>query len=88
MVYWDKSITHIIDNQSQIVGFRDADEIAKMNVEAGVNIAFDLNSLIEKAYHVHPAAERWFLDLVSEVSKKYGMTWNVERSNLTEGPLR
>jgi len=46
----------------------------------------DLEALIE-AVHVHPLAEKWFVELVGRVVDRFGLTLPVRRSEMAAKPL-
>jgi len=56
------------------------------NEKYGVNIDINLNQLIKKIY-VAPDAPNWLLELTEEISRKYNITADVQKSNLNEEPI-
>lgn len=61
-------------------------EIRDQCDEAGYYPAIDIPALVESV-HVHPLAERWFVDLVRRVVAKYGFDLPIHRSDLAAKPL-
>jgi hypothetical protein len=53
---------------------------------AGVDVGVNPNVLIE-AVVVAPEATEWLLELVQAVSRRYGLTASVARSDLDEEPV-
>jgi len=54
--------------------------------EVGLWVPVDLHSLIE-AVHVAPASPGWFLDLVRDVSGRYGFSFPVRQSQMDGDPF-
>jgi hypothetical protein len=54
--------------------------------EAGIDIRVDLNALVEVVY-LAPDSAPWLEALVSNVIRRYGFRFPVERSKLNEKPL-
>ena len=61
-------------------------EIRRESDEFGFYPEVDLEALIE-AVHVHPLAERWFVELVGRVVDRFGLDLPVRRSEMTAKPL-
>ena len=66
---------------------RSENEIEKLEVKPGFNIKCDINELIERIY-VSPLAEDWFLEVVKDVSNKYGLQAPITKSELMSEPLK
>ncbi len=52
----------------------------------GVWVKLQLNDLIEQLY-VAPDAERWYVELVERVSKRYGLRAGVHQSRMADAPI-
>jgi hypothetical protein len=56
------------------------------NTQLGLPVAIKPSELIEDVY-VAPTAPDWFRDLVRQVSRKYGQTFEIHRSSLDAAPI-
>jgi hypothetical protein len=61
-------------------------EIRAQSDEFGFYPEIDLEKLIE-AVHVHPLAEKWFVELVRRVVERFGISLPVRRSEMAAKPL-
>ena len=52
----------------------------------GRKVKIDLAALIDEVY-VAPTCPHWFLELVDDITKKYGLHVSVERSSLDNTPM-
>lgn len=66
---------------------RSEEEIENLPVKPGHSINCDINALVEAIY-ISPSAKDWFLNVVKDVSLKYGLEAPVDRSPLMSKPLR
>lgn len=55
-------------------------------MDHGLAVRVDLQRLVERVY-VAPTTQRWFLDLVNAVVRRYGYDFDVHRSRLDDEPL-
>jgi hypothetical protein len=63
------------------VGPNDGDELTA----SGIFVPVDLDILIERVY-IPPRSEGWYVDLVRDVMKVFGVETEVEPSNLDQVP--
>jgi hypothetical protein len=52
----------------------------------GLSVPIDLELLIERV-HVAPVAEQWFYELVQRTTRRFGLSVDVQRSELDAGPV-
>ena len=55
------------------------------NEKFGKSISINVNQLVENVY-VSPESPQWFIDLVENVTKKYGFTFQINKSILAKEP--
>ena len=60
--------------------------VKKQNVQGGINIPVELDTLIHRVY-VAPNAPTWFSNLVKSVVEQYGFKFDVRQSSLSEEPF-
>jgi len=61
-------------------------EIGKQNQESGKTVPVNLRKLVERVY-VSPAAPPWFVQLVGNVTERYGFAFAVQQSGLVKDPV-
>jgi len=66
---------------------RSEEEIESLPVQPGYSISCDINALVEAIY-ISPLAKDWLLNVVKDVSLKYGLEAPVDKSPLMSKPLR
>jgi hypothetical protein len=59
----------------------DENELNKFSNQNGIYVPIDLNTLIEEII-ISPGSPDWFLDLVKEVTEKYGLKKEIIKSSL------
>lgn len=52
-----------------------------LNINEGVKIDVDINTLIEKIY-IHPKSENWYKNLVIQLMEQLGFNFTIEKSDL------
>lgn len=75
---YERELRAIVTNQM--------DDKLKPLHEVGKYISIDLNTLIETVY-VAPNADKWYTDLVIEVTRKYGYNYEIKTSELNDRSL-
>ena len=55
------------------------------NDKKGISVSIPLNTLV-KTVHIHPKAERWFIELTENVTRKYGYKFSVRQSSMSAPP--
>lgn len=59
---------------------------SKPSMEHGINIKVNLHSLVDNVY-VAPGTPSWFKDLVASAIERYGFSFSVHQSKLSDKPL-
>jgi hypothetical protein len=62
-------------------------EIDDVPFDPGVSIAVDLEKLVDQIY-ISPTSSDWFVDIVDQVCKKFGLNRSPIRSDLLSAPIR
>ena len=75
-----KSFEHEKEVRALIHNFQDFEE------KEGINIPVSLNHLIDEVY-VSPIASQWFVEIVDDITKKYGLDKRVRQSDLGAKPF-
>lgn len=60
--------------------------VGKLNNKKGLKVEININEVIEAIY-VSPNSHDWYYNLVKEVIRKYGYSFNVYKSNLDLDPV-
>lgn len=81
LFYKRKSFSH--EQEFRMLVFDDEEEL--FFGPAGVNVTFNLNTLINEIY-VSPTSPPWFKDTVQAIVNRYGLGKKVIQSNLYQGP--
>lgn len=84
---WDDKIVPDRTGSSTINVSLSIEEIENLEIKHGVNIKCDKNELIE-AIVIAPLSENWFVEVVKNISKKYGLKAPLIKSELISEPLK
>ena len=84
---WDDNIIPDSTIDGRINVSRSIEEIEQMDIKPGLYLDCDINKLIESTF-ISPLAENWFIEIVNNVSKKYGLEALIKQSELNAEPLR
>ena len=80
-------ITPGITGRSKSRISKELSKIEDQDINPGYNLTCDINELIEKVC-ISPLAEDWFLEIVKNVSRTYGLEAPVTKSELIAEPLK
>lgn len=84
-VHKRKSFSH--ENELRAIIPIQAPKNVKIDLQnGGCKIKVDLNELIENVF-VSPDSPKWFLELVTDTSRKFGFNFNIINSNLNNRPI-
>jgi hypothetical protein len=80
--FWYKSNHFAHENEVRIISQADVNSALD---SPGILLPVDLSTLVEKVY-VSPWSQPWLIDLVKEVSNKYGLEVEVKESDIAKQP--
>lgn len=85
-VFRYKVIAYDFEREVRIIHDRFEESFKKSNKENGLHLSVRLNSLL-RSINVSPSAQPWFIDLVKDVTGRYGVTTPIKRSKLSLDPI-
>ena len=56
-----------------------------LNDKKGISVSIPLNTLV-KSVHIHPESDRWFIELIESVTRKYGYKFEIRKSSMSKLP--
>jgi len=84
---WDGKILPDVTGSGRTTVGRSENEIETLDIKPGFSLDCDINELIQEIY-VSPLADDWFFEMITDVSKKYGIDAPVRRSELLSSPMK
>ena len=85
-VFRYKVIAYDFEREVRIIHDRLEDNFKRSDKETGVLLKVRLNQLL-RSIVVSPSAQPWFIDLVKDVTQRYGITTPITKSKLAIDPI-